>query len=90
MAHKENVLLCSIINDSPDFISGFECGQIWEVMGLGNELKSRPVRPISIEQIRLTCEAFGRTLIVEHEQEDWVIISTIFKAGELGTAINNH
>lgn len=72
----KTTLLCSFIIDSSDFISGFECGQIWEILMRGDEVMARPIHTQSVDQINEICNALGRNIELAQSDETWWILTT--------------
>lgn len=54
-----NTLLMPFLNESLDFVLGFEAGQIWEQIIEGNMIDNKIFHSKQIEQIELICESFG-------------------------------
>lgn len=68
-------LLMPFINQSPVFVEGFECGQIWEKIQSGECLDYYPVHKNNVNQIKMIGEALGAAIQVSEGDDTWSFIT---------------
>lgn len=66
-----NELLMPFIDESENFVNGFECGQIWQQMSLGLEIDNRPVHNNNLKQIEMIANNHGYEITFENANDDF-------------------
>lgn len=55
---QEHRCIMPFIDESPEFVHGFECGKIWEVLRMGDELTNHPVHTENSAQLQMICDYY--------------------------------
>lgn len=53
------ILLMQFLDESENFVNGFECGKLWEQISNNLEIQNLPIHSTNIEQIKLMCDSNG-------------------------------
>jgi len=72
----KHCLLVPFDDESFSFTNGFECGQIWQELQNGNDIKKRLSHTCNRNQIRLICEFFNCSFSFEAISEEWDYLTT--------------
>lgn len=73
MEHQ-NICIMPFLNESKDFVLGFECGQIWDRLDKEEELILAIVHTENASQIKLMCEHYGYEFDYDTLDESWIRI----------------
>lgn len=61
-------------NDSPKFVKGFECGQIWEKMKRNEKFNEYLFHTENVKQVELICKRFLYSCRIEKIDECWSLL----------------
>jgi len=64
-------LLMPFLNESKDFVFGFEAGQIWELIGSGEIIENKLFHSEQSKQIGLICKSYGCQYKINIVDETW-------------------
>ncbi len=64
-------IVMPFLDQSNSFTHGFECGQIWQLLGTGKPIVRRLCHTKNQEQIRLMCKRFHYNFLMEKYDHDW-------------------
>lgn len=80
---EDYTLLMPFKDETPNFVHGFEAGQIWEKMKRNEKFDSYLFHTENKKQIEMMCKRFHYTYRVDKIDETW---SSLF--AELGSEVN--
>lgn len=53
-----NFLIMPFVDESPEFVNGFECGQIWEKLKNGGSLVGYTIHTENSAQMQMICDYY--------------------------------
>jgi hypothetical protein len=80
---NENVLLMPFFDESENFVYGFECGRIWQIIESGECLKKYLIHTENKKQIELMCRTFVLECEIEIYDETWAYLTIKSISNEL-------
>lgn len=82
---KDYGMLMPFIDESHEFVNGFECGQIWEKLKIGNTFCGYMVHTENSAQIQMICDYYvvPCKIMVNKDDPGWSLFWTTSFPDEL-------
>jgi hypothetical protein len=74
-SNSSNILLMPFLDESSNYVNGFEAGQIWELLQQGEMIESRLCHLENKQQIEMICETFSCNYFIEDVASGWIVLN---------------
>lgn len=82
---NESNLIMPFVDESPEFVNGFECGQIWEKLKAGHSFCGYLIHTENSAQVQMICDYYAVPCNINVNKDDstWSLFWTVKFPDEL-------